>query len=261
MKCAHALTNKYAVLILFTAMVGVNFLANTLPINGVTTGALSDLYVNLFTPAGLTFSIWGLIYLLLGGFAVYQFKKEGAVISKLRQYFVLTSLINIAWIFAWHYQVIWLSLVIMVTFLGLLIKTSAILRKENYVGADYLWLKLPFSIYFGWISVATIANFTVFFVDIGWNRFGLTEVFWVIAILIIGWLIGIARALYDKNLAYLGVFIWAYIGILIKHTSLLEFARTHPAVITTLYILISGYILVALFIATKKHSGTKRFEK
>jgi len=261
MKNKSLLNNKYVVLILFVAMVGVNFLANALPLNGVTTGDLSDLYTNLFTPAGLTFSIWGLIYLLLGGFTIYQLTKESSAISKLRRYFIWTSLANIAWIFAWHYQIIWLSLIIMVTFLVLLIKTASILRKQQHTSKDHLWLKLPFSVYFGWISVATIANFTVFFVDIGWNRFGLSEVFWMIAILIVGALIGSARALYDKNLAYLGVFVWAYIGILIKHTSPSEFAGAYPAVITTLYILISAYVLLGMCIAAKKYLKTKSLTK
>lgn len=236
----------------FLAMVYVNYLANALPIGGVTTGEASDAYANLFTPAGITFSIWGLIYLLLGAYVVYQFiyskynksEKQEKLLVEVNKYFILSSLANIAWIFAWHYGVIWLSVIIMLLLLACLIKLAEIIKKHSFSLVDYICVKLPFSLYFGWISVATIANITVLLVSLNWNRFGLSDVFWVILILFVGAGVGIWRMLKDRNPAYGLVFVWAYSGILLKHVSVDGFARSYEnvivAVVFCLFLLLSS---------------------
>lgn len=231
---------KIVAVVGYVAMLFVNYLANALPIGGVTTGEASDAYANLFTPAGITFSIWGLIYLLLAGYVVYQFiykdKSSEQLISKINKYFILSSLANIAWIFAWHNGVIWLSVIIMLAFLACLIKLADILKKENFALKDYIFLKLPFSLYFGWISVATIANITVLLVSLNWNGFGLSDVFWVIFILFVGVGIGIWRMFKDRNPAYGLVCVWAYSGILLKHISTDGFVRSYENVIVTVVV-------------------------
>lgn len=236
----------------FLAMVYVNYLANALPIGGVTTGEASDAYANLFTPAGITFSIWGLIYSLLGAYVVYQFiyskynksEKQEKLLVEVNKYFILSSLANIAWIFAWHYGVIWLSVIIMLLLLACLIKLAEIIKKHSFALVDYICVKLPFSLYFGWISVATIANITVLLVSLNWNRFGLSDVFWVILVLFVGAGVGIWRMLKDRNPAYGLVFVWAYSGILLKHVSVDGFARSYENVITAvvfcLFLLLSS---------------------
>lgn len=254
MKTNKNLLQKGLVFISYLGMVFVNYLANALPINGIGTGELSDMYPNLFTPAGITFSIWGIIYLLLGLFVIYQFKDTNEkLLEKLRIYFILTSIINISWIFAWHYQVVWLSLLIMIAFLVLLIKTLDLFKKEKLPLMENIILKLPFSVYFGWISVATIANFTVFFVNINWGGFGLSDQFWVIVVLLVGVLIGSLRAFHDRNIAYMTVFIWAYLGILIKHTSQAGFAGEYPLVIYTLYLSIAIFVLNIAFLLSGRN--------
>lgn len=236
----------------FLAMVYVNYLANALPIGGVTTGEASDAYANLFTPAGITFSIWGLIYSLLGAYVVYQFiyskynksEKQEKLLVEVNKYFILSSLANIAWIFAWHYGVIWLSVIIMLLLLACLIKLAEIIKKHSFALVDYICVKLPFSLYFGWISVATIANITVLLVSLNWNKFGLSDVFWVILILFVGAGVGIWRMLKDRNPAYGLVFVWAYSGILLKHVSVDGFARSYEnviaAVVFCLFLLLSS---------------------
>lgn len=120
--------------IAYIVMIAVNFLANGLPINNRSTGEISDAYPNLFAPAGLTFSIWGIIYLLLGGYVVYQFikkhQKAEDLLAKINPLFIATSLVNISWIFAWHYDYIGLSVALMSALLFLLIKIADILRLE-----------------------------------------------------------------------------------------------------------------------------------
>ncbi|MFO7844077.1 MAG: tryptophan-rich sensory protein, partial [Bacteroidales bacterium] len=170
---------KIFVVLTYVGMVVVNYLANSLPINDRTTGEISNAYPNLFSPAGITFSIWGLIYLLLAGYVVYQFTKSGQNQKKLLQkvniYFIATSVANICWVFAWHYDFIGLSLLIMAALLFFLIRIADILRDEQLTLQDKLFVHAPFSVYFGWITVAAIANATVFLVSIGWNGFGMAD--------------------------------------------------------------------------------------
>lgn len=234
----------------YVAMVVTNFLANALPINNRGTGQISDDYANLFAPAGLTFSIWGLIYLLLGGYVIYQFsknkQKREELFKKLNPLFIATSLANILWIFAWHYDYIGISVLIMLTLLLLLIKIADILRKEQFVSLEKIFIKAPFSIYFGWITVATIANITVFLVSTGWSGFGIADYVWTSIILIIGALIGILRMRKDKNIAYGLVLIWAYLGILFKHVSETGFNKQYPSIIITIVVCL---VLFLFFIA------------
>lgn len=224
----------------YVAMVTVNSLANILPINNRTTGEVSDAYTNLFAPAGLTFSIWGLIYLLLAGYVIFQFTKDGqnkeGLIKKINPLFIATSLVNIAWIFAWHYDYIGLSVILISTLLILLIKIADILRKEQFIGSEKLFISVPFSIYFGWITVATIANVTTFLVGLGWNGFGISDFVWTSIVLLVGALIGILRLKKDRNIAYGLVLIWAYLGILLKHFSVAGFNGQYPVVIATVIV-------------------------
>lgn len=249
---SNNLITKILVAVSYVAMVTVNYLANALPIGGVTTGQASDSYPNLFTPAGVTFSIWGVIYLLLAVYVVYQFgwfgenfdQKKEALITKVGQLFILTSVANISWIFAWHYGVIWLSVTIMVILLVALIMLADVINKKEFSLTEKICLRLPFSIYFGWITVATIANISVFLVSINWDGFGIAESIWTIIVLLVGAAIGIIRGIKDRNISYLAVFIWAYGGILLKHTSAEGFAGGYPNIITTLF------VCLALFLGT-----------
>lgn len=120
----------------YLAMLIVNFAANALPINNRSTGAISDAYPNLFAPAGFAFSIWGLIYLLLGAYVLLQFKKntqqKEGLFNKINQFFILTSLANLTWVFAWHYDYIGLSVLIMLMLLFLLIKIADLLKGAEF---------------------------------------------------------------------------------------------------------------------------------
>jgi uncharacterized membrane protein (UPF0136 family) len=242
----------------YVAMVVVNYLANSLPINNRSTGEISNAYPNLFAPAGLTFSIWGLIYLLLGAYVVYQFVKKDqkteGLLKKINPLFIATSLANASWIFAWHYDYIGLSVGIMAILLVLLIKIADILRKQQLKSWKNLLIRAPFSIYFGWITVAAIANITVFLVSIGWNGFGIADYIWTSVILVVGALIGILRMTKDKNIAYGLVLVWAYLGILLKHVSDWGFNGQYPGVIATVIACLVLYLFFAsrILIRTRK---------
>ncbi len=240
----------------YVAMVVVNFLANSLPINNRGTGEISDAYPNLFAPAGPAFSIWGLIYLLLGAYVVYQFinrnKKTDEILKKINPLFIITSLANISWIFAWHYDYISISVCIMAVLLILLIKIADILRVEKFTTIEKIFVWAPFSIYFGWITVAAIANISVFLVSLGWNGFGITDFIWTSIILFVGAIIGILRMNKDKNIAYGLVLVWAYSWILFKHLSVGGFDGQYPSVVATVVICLALFIFFISKIVYKK---------
>jgi hypothetical protein len=233
--------SKILVVVTFLAMVTINALANILPINGVGTGDVSDAYGNLFAPAALTFSIWGLIYFLLTAYTLYQlglFQKDMGerrkeLFGKIGKFYAITSVANILWIFSWHYGQIGFSVLFMAIILSGLIKIADLLKKEQFSAKEKFFIKIPFGVYFGWITVAAIANITTFLVSIGWNGFGISDHIWTVAVLLIGAAIGVTRMMKDKNIAYGLVLAWAYLGILIKHVSASGFAGQHTDIIAT----------------------------
>lgn len=239
-KVVNNIAIPIVVLLTYIAMVFVNTLANTLPINGKGTGEISDSYPNLFAPAGITFAIWGLIYLLLLVYSIYQLMNYSKVSDTKRQLFnevgilfSISSVANAFWIFAWHYNVIGLSVILMLVILVCLIRINLILKDAELTKTENLTIKLPFTVYFGWITIATIANITTYLVSINWNRFSLSEVFWTDLMILVGAILGAICVLYFKSLAYGFVLIWAYIGIIIKHLSPDKFDGKYPSVIVT----------------------------
>ena len=255
------------VLITYLAMVIVNGLANALPINGMITGEISDSYPNLFAPTGITFIIWGVIYLLLAAHTAYQlglFRKKGeevktALLKEVGTLFAISSLANFAWIFSWHYKVIPLSMLFMLVILVCLALITIRINKEKLTATEKVFIRLPFSVYFGWITVTTIANATTLLVD--WlgspvNLLGISEVVWTVVILLIGLLIGVVTIRKYRDVAYGLVIVWAYIGILIKHLMNKPlpdgFSSQYPAVIVT--VIISLVVLVVTLIYTQVKS-------
>ncbi|MEA4889974.1 MAG: tryptophan-rich sensory protein [Clostridiaceae bacterium] len=256
---------KFFVSVTFAAMIVVNALANILPINGIGTGAVSDAYPNLFAPAGLTFSIWGLIYILLAAHTLYQLglfrSKDGkaadALLRKIGIIFAVTSLINAAWIFSWHYRIIPLSMILMVCLLIGLIDIRVIINTQSLSAREKILIRLPFSVYFGWITVATIANATALLVSVGWDRFGLPESLWTILMLAAGALIGAAVIIRYRDFAYGLVLVWAYAGILIKHTTAAGFSNQYPDIIITVSICLALFIAMLLYTLFKTRSSAK----
>lgn len=265
MKSKYNLILKIFVILSYIAMVTVNYLANALPIGGVTTGQASNAYPNLFTPAGITFAIWGLIYLLLAVFVIFFWMKFGEksnknrneLLGKTGKLFIISSLANIAWIFSWHYGMIPLSVVLMLVLLVTLIMLADLLNKEKFSSAEKIWLLLPFSIYFGWITVATIANIAVLLVSLNWDRFGVADNIWTIIILLVGATIGIWRSIKDKNIPYLLVLVWAYGGIWFKHSSESGYYNGYPDIITTIIICIILFLATTGWITFLKRNPAK----
>jgi hypothetical protein len=206
--------NKIINVLALAAVIYVNYLANALPINGKTTGELSDQYANLFVPAGLTFAIWGLIYLLLIIFVIIQFLPAFNSSATAGYWFALSCLFNISWIVAWHYEQMILSVLIM---LGLLVTLTVI--NLGLTQEKQQLLKIVFGVYLGWILIATVANTTAGLVSAQWTGFGLSEVIWTIILIAAG--VGIAGFnMVRLENPYLAISVaWAFLGIVIKRSS------------------------------------------
>jgi hypothetical protein len=242
-------------LVAFLATVVVNALSAILPINGKDPGEISDLYPNLFVPSGLTFSIWGVIYILLGLFVIYGLvsayrknSEQEGFIGKIGILFFLSSAFNIGWIFFWHYGFVWVSLIMMVAlFISLL---SIYLRlgigKAQARAAEKGMVHIAFSVYIGWITIATIANTTAFLVDIGWNGFGLSEQFWAVLVIAVGVIIGLAMLFSRSDIYYSLVVAWAILGILLKR--LADVSTEAGAVIITTIV---GLAIIVIGIITQ----------
>jgi hypothetical protein len=204
------------------ATIAINGLANALPLNGQTTGEISDRFQVYFVPAGYVFSIWGLIYVALVAFAVYQAlpsQRDNPRLRSMGYLFALSCVANIAWLFLWHYEVFPLTLAAMLSLLLLLI---AIYLRLNIGGAQVStaekWLvHVPFSIYLGWITVATIANVTSLLDYLKWSGWGISPEAWTVIMLVAGVGIASAVSLTRGDVAYMLVIVWAFAGIAVKH--------------------------------------------
>ena len=230
-----------------TAVITVNALANALPINGLNTGELSDRYPNLFVPAGLTFSIWGIIYLLLLSFVIYglsqAFKKPSSPVpflEKIGPLFLVNCLANISWILAWHYLYINLSLGIMLVLLLSLIGIYLKLEIGNQPASPAILtrVQIAFSVYLGWISIATIANSTAVLVNAGWTGFGISPVVWTVILLTVGMVLALRMLFKFQDLFFALVVVWAFIGILIKRNQIAEPGTTAIMIAAGLAILV-----------------------
>ena len=199
----------------------VNALANILPINGHNTGQISDGFKVYFVPAGYVFSIWGLIYIGLIAFAVYQALPSKASDPNQRAigwWFGIGGLANSAWIFAWHYLQIGLSVAIMLVLLASLL-VIYIRLYPSWVTASraQMWaVHIPGSGYLGWITVATVANITAWLYSIRWNGFGLSDLAWMGLILAVVAILTGSMNLIRRDGAYAAVILWALAGIAIK---------------------------------------------
>lgn len=212
---------QISVIVSLVVAVVVNGLANALPINGITTAEISDSFSVFFVPAGYVFSIWGLIYLALIVYAIYQAlpaQRENPRLRRTGWIFVLSSLANTAWIFCWHYGYYALSVVVMAVLLVSLIAIYLRLGTGRTAvrPAEQWAVRVPFSIYLGWITVATIANITVLLDYVNWNGWGITPEVWTVIMLAVAVVVAGLMALRRRDIAYLLVLVWAFAGIGVK---------------------------------------------
>jgi benzodiazapine receptor len=227
-RSAYVVLNWIALIV----MLAVNALANVLPINGYNSAQVSAMYPNLFVPAGFTFGIWGFIYFLLTLHVIYSnymlthLKRSandvGCLVFRINRLFWITCFLNTAWIIAWHFLLIWLSVLIMIgLFITLLLifKEITIAEREIDLGyMEHISLETPFIIYFSWIAVALIANVTALLVSQGWHP--ATETVWSCLMIGVAGIIGVSLSLFWHRPAYTAVIIWAIFGIYTKNADI-----------------------------------------
>ena len=237
------------------ATIAINALANIVPFNGQQTGAISDRFAIYFVPAGYVFSIWGLIYLGLIAFAVYQAlpaQRENPRLRRIGGLFALASVANIVWIFLWHYEVFPATLAVMLVLLGSLIAIYLRLGTgRSPVSRAETWMvRVPFSVYLGWITVATVANATQLLYFLGWNGGAIGPEAWTVIMLAVAvglaWLMAITR----RDVVYLLVLVWAFIGIATKHAGT-------PVVSTAAWIATALVLVAAIWSLVRGRIGLR----
>lgn len=214
-------TFVWLIIVSFVATLVVNFLATNLPLNNLTTEEISDSFDIYFVPAGYVFSIWGLIYLGLLGFVIYQAlpkNRSDERLAKIDFWFVISCIANALWLVSFHYLQFVLALVFMLVLLVSLIIIFVRLEigKRHFSGSDQWLVNVPFSIYLGWITVATIANVTQVLDYVGWNGFGIAPEIWLVIMLAVAVLLAAVMSFTRRNIPYALVLIWSFIGIAVK---------------------------------------------
>jgi hypothetical protein len=241
------ITARQIITILATLVtITINVLANSLPLNGQNTGEISDRFSIYFVPAGYVFSIWGLIYLGLIAFTIYQAlpsQRENQIIKRISPAYWLGSLTNSVWIFLWHFEFFPLTLIVMLILLSSLIYIYLKLRvtKLSLDNAQKWFVNTPFSIYLGWISVATIANFSQVLFYLGWGGWGISPVIWAVILLAIATLLGLLMLWRETDRPYALVLVWAIIGIASSQADT-------PMVANASWFSVAGLILGLFFI-------------
>jgi benzodiazapine receptor len=221
---SDALYLSWANIVAFIITLIVNGLSNTTLIGGRTTAEVSNSYPTLITPAGYVFAIWGIIYILLGVFLVYQVlpsQKDSPFQQQIDGLFILISVFNVVWLFFWQSELLPISVVIIFAFLASLIAIYLRLNigRSNVSLKEKLCVHVPFSVYLGWVTIATIANIAATLVSVGWDGFGLSLQTWAILVLAIALILDLAVIATRRDIAYSLVFIWALAGIGVNQTA------------------------------------------
>lgn len=235
----------------FILTVVVNGLASSFALNGRTTAEVSDLYPTLVTPAGYVFAIWGVIYTLLLIFVVFQAlpsQREKLFLRSISVFFLLSSVLNVSWLLLWHYDQIVLSVVLM---FGLLASLITIYLRLNIGKVSVSWkekacVHLPFSVYLGWITVASIANVAAALVSVQWNGFSLASDLWSVLVIAVALLITLTVVATRRDVAYGLVLIWALVGIAVKQS-----AYPNIAVAAEVSAVIIAIALVTVILASR----------
>lgn len=233
------------------AMIAVNVLAERLPINDVTSGQVSDSYDSLFTPAGITFAIWFVIYIGLAYFAVWQAigGRADYAVEKIGINFALSCALNMAWLILWHYDMIYLATAVIFALWLFLIDIKKSTSGENWA------VRSVFSMYYAWITVATVASLFIvagnLFENFAYGNFA--QILACIAIVAIG-IAAYVRLGHDSDYAYAITVAWASAGIIIKHLNYSEagFSGDYMAIIVSAFVSVS--IVIAAIILKNRRS-------
>jgi benzodiazapine receptor len=208
----------FLVIVATVGMILVNWMAGKGYINGITTGEISDKYETFITPAGYAFAIWGLIYLGLIAFSIYQaLPKNAARFRSVRSVYILSCVINCAWIYFWHYEMILICLAVIFALLGTLVFINLKLRNSE-TKAETMLIQTPFALYFGWVTVAAILNSAIALVYLGVNVTDATATIFACILIIAAVALGAIIRPVISNSAYPLAIAWALTAIAVKQS-------------------------------------------
>lgn len=213
---------QYVNLVAAVGAIVFNGLASGLPLNGQTTGEISDRFQVYFVPAGYVFAIWGVIYIGWLAFAIYQLlpsQRENPRLRRIGYLFALSSAANAAWLFLWHYEyfagTVAVMLILLLSLIAIYLRLG--IGRARTTAVERWCVDIPFSVYLGWVSVATIANITATLDYLQWDGWGVAPEVWTLIMLAAGIALALAMSLTRRDMAYILVIIWAYVGIAVKH--------------------------------------------
>lgn len=253
---------RWLVVLFFLLTIIMNYIAQVIPFNGQTNGEVSDKYSTLITPADYAFSIWGVIYLALGIYVFYQAlwaPTDQRVFDKIGKWLIASFITTSLWLPAFQYELLSLSVLIMLLILIALIMINIILLKDDtIVGNEQILLKIPFGLYLGWISVATIVNITVLFKYSMSVFIGADELLWLWIILTVGFVLAVMISNWSRNVSITLVFAWAYLAIGKKENQS-EDTELITILATILLLLISAYLAYRFYAFNKKKSISEKW--
>jgi hypothetical protein len=202
----------------------VNVLSNIYPLNGMNIGDISNTEFAdvLITPANYAFAIWGVIYLGLFGFGIYQLlpaQRSREPLNTIRAWVIVACVAQIAWVYLFLMRFFWGSVVamlaILISLIGVYLQRPQLERSRG----DRWLIKVPFSIYLGWISVATVVNVATALYSVNWTGGGISPQIWTVAMLVVSGAIALILLWQRYDIAFAGVLIWAAVAIALRHTT------------------------------------------
>jgi len=235
----------------FVVTIAVNGLAgSTTLLGGVTSADVSDMYPTLVTPAGFTFAIWGIIYTLLAVFTVYQLlprNRDKPFLQQIGLLFALSGACNVSWLVLWHYNYVTYSLVLMLALLAslILVYRRLDIGRANVSLKERVCVHLPFSVYLGWISIATIANVSVALTAAVWDGWGIADSTWAVAIIVVALVLTLAVLATRRDVAFSLVVVWALVGILSKQSDFQNIVLAAEAGIALILLAVVAVVLVS----------------
>ncbi|PQJ80063.1 hypothetical protein BTO18_13160 [Polaribacter porphyrae] len=248
--------------IAFVSTVFINYLSNTGAMNNRTIGSLSDSIRSLFTPAGYAFSIWGLIYLFLFGFVIYQGRslflkvKNDDFVEKVGFWFIISCVANSAWVFAWIYEYTGISCIFIFLLLASILKI--IINNKMQIQAvktsKLLLISLPFVIYGGWVTVASVANVSSYLVKINWEGFGVSAEIWTIIMIVIATLINLMMLSKRKLYAFALAGAWALTAIGVANKE--NYSTVSTVALGAAVLLVLATLIIKIKNSTSKNTST-----
>jgi len=259
--------------IIYILMIVVNALANFTKFNGVSTSEITAKFDTLLTPLGLTFLVWIIIYVLMGIYTIYQWQiikvkrhERSDLLTNINIYFNISSASNTIWIISWHQEMIWLSLINMIVLFVSLMRIMKLIKWEDalkpFTKEENIKIKYPFSIYFGWITMALLINIFVFLRSISWVGFGISSEIGSILFLLTGLYFSVINIFRYESLTYGITILWALIGIFTRHININGYHLMYPGIIMVIFV--SIIVLIAAMVKMKmdvKNENKKLIEE